>query len=58
MRSTADPDPSLGIGDTQVPTVAPFNEPVGAVLVANDGVIQPDGKVLIAGHAVASGSCG
>jgi len=49
-------DPSFGNGGQLLLPVDPFNEPIGATLVANDVVIQPDGKMVIAGYAAASTS--
>ena len=51
-----DLDPTFGSGGQRVLTVAPFNQPLGATLVGNDIVIQPDGKIVIAGYAAASSS--
>jgi uncharacterized delta-60 repeat protein len=51
-----DLDPSFGNGGQLVLPVDPFNEPIGATLAANDVAIQPDGKMVIAGYAVASTS--
>ncbi len=51
-----DLDPSFGNGGQLLLPVDPFNEPIGATLVANDVVIQPDGKIVIAGYAAASTS--
>jgi uncharacterized delta-60 repeat protein len=51
-----DLDPTFGSGGQLLLPVDPFNEPIGATLVANDVVIQPDGKIVIAGYAAASTS--
>ncbi len=50
-----DLDPSFGNGQVLL-TVDPFNEPIGATLVANDVVVQPDGKTVIAGYGAGSGT--
>jgi uncharacterized delta-60 repeat protein len=49
-------DSTFGSGGEARLTVAPFNQPAGAALVANDIVVQPDGKILLAGYAAASTS--
>lgn len=49
-------DPSFGTAGQVRLNVSPFNQPVGARLVANDVVVQPDGKIVIAGYAAASSS--
>lgn len=51
-----DLDPSFGSGGKLRLTVDPFNQPTGATLVATDVVVQPDGKILLAGYAAASDS--
>ncbi|MBS0555805.1 MAG: hypothetical protein JSR27_00170 [Proteobacteria bacterium] len=51
-----DLDPSFGSGGKVRLTVDPFNQPTGATLVATDVVVQPDGKILLAGYAAASDS--
>jgi uncharacterized delta-60 repeat protein len=51
-----DLDPTFGSGGQLLLPVDPFNEPIGATLVANDVVTQPDGKIVIAGYAAASTS--
>lgn len=49
-----DLDPTFGSGGKKLLTVEPFNQPIGATLVGNDMVIQPDGKIVIAGYAAGS----
>ncbi len=56
MATDGDLDAGFGSGGKLRLTVGPFNQPVGATLVANDVVVQPDGKILIAGYAAASSS--
>ena len=51
-----DLDPSFGSGGQLLLPVDPFNEPIGATLVANDVAVQPDGKLVLAGYAAASGT--
>ncbi len=51
-----DLDPTFGSGGQQLLTVDPFNQPIGATLVGNDIVVQPDGKIVIAGYAAGSAS--
>ncbi len=51
-----DLDPTFGSGGQKLLTVDPFNQPIGATLVGNDIVVQPDGKILIAGYAAGSSS--
>lgn len=50
-----DLDPSFGSGGQLLLKVDPFNEPIGATLVAKDVVVQPNGKIVLAGYASASG---
>jgi uncharacterized delta-60 repeat protein len=45
-----DLDPSFGNGGQLLLPVDPFNEPIGATLVANDVAVQPDGKIVVAGY--------
>lgn len=51
-----DLDPTFGTAGQKVLTIDPFNQPIGATLVANDVVVQPDGKIVIAGYAAGSAS--
>ena len=51
-----DLDPGFGSIGQLVLTVDPFNQPIGATLVANDVAIQSDGKIVIAGYGAAGGT--
>jgi uncharacterized delta-60 repeat protein len=51
-----DLDPTFGSGGKVLLTIDPFNQPIGATLVGNDMVIQPDGKIVIVGYAAATTS--
>ena len=51
-----DLDPGFGNAGQLLLKVDPFNQPIGATLVANDVAIQPDGKIVIVGYAAASSS--
>ncbi|HEX3895168.1 MAG TPA: delta-60 repeat domain-containing protein [Rudaea sp.] len=49
-----DLDLTFGSAGQQLLTVDPFNQPIGATLAGNDVVVQPDGKIVIAGYAAGS----
>jgi uncharacterized delta-60 repeat protein len=49
-----DLDPGFGNGGRLLLPVDPFNEPIGATLVASDVAVQADGKMVIAGYAAAN----
>jgi uncharacterized delta-60 repeat protein len=46
-----DLDPSFGNGGKLLLPIDPYNNPVGSTLIAKDMVVQPDGKIVIAGYA-------
>ncbi|MEO7325911.1 MAG: hypothetical protein ABIW82_13890 [Dokdonella sp.] len=55
QAADGDLDPTFGNGGKLLLTVDPFNAPIGATLMANDVVTQPDGKIVLAGYAASGG---